>query len=119
MQKSICPNSADAAPCDQRRTCAARRLCVHVDVAPIDLLAAGVQPALHFVGFKGDEYNSAVRVFGQPDFVHRVWDTRVQQDVVKGWDRVVFAKYHDMPPSPYCFDDSNQPDDPAAQERRV
>lgn len=42
---------------------------------------------LHFVGFKGDEYWSALRVWGEPDFVHATWDTRAKleaapQDVV-------------------------------------
>lgn len=31
---------------------------------------------LHFVGFRGDEYNRAVAVFGTPDFIHRSWDAR-------------------------------------------
>lgn len=25
---------------------------------------------LHFIGFRGDEYTSAVRVWGKPDYVH-------------------------------------------------
>jgi hypothetical protein len=81
---------------------------------PIDCIDA--EPAVHFVGFRGEEYRSAVRAFGLPDFVHRVWDNRAVQDVA-ACDTVVFAKYHDRPPSPYSFDDSNQPDDPAALER--
>jgi hypothetical protein len=80
------------------------------------LLAAGAPPAVHFVGFRGEEYHSAVAVFGPPDFVHRIWDVRATQEVVP-FDRVVFARYHDRGPSPYNHDDSNQPDDPAARER--
>ncbi len=36
---------------------------------------------IHFVGFRGDEYLSAVRVFGSPDFVHMVHDARMYGDV--------------------------------------
>ena len=32
---------------------------------------------VHFVGFRGDEYRSAVKVWGKPDFFHRVFDDRV------------------------------------------
>lgn len=44
----------------------------------------------HFVGFKGDEYVRAVRVFGLPDFVHPGWDLRAQREILAG-DTVVFA----------------------------
>jgi hypothetical protein len=71
---------------------------------------------LHFVGFRGEEYNSAIRVFGLPDFIHRVWDMRAVQEIAAN-DIVVFAKYHNQPPCEYTYDDSNQADDPAAKER--
>jgi hypothetical protein len=90
------------------------------------------RPAVHFVGFRGEEFNSAVRVFGQPDFVHRHWDVRAQQEVARetAWDVteakevgvfedvVVFATAKTERFVPWTFDDSNQPDDPAAQERK-
>lgn len=44
----------------------------------------------HFVGFKDDRYQAAVRVFGRPDFFHRHWDHRAVSEVCEG-DRVVFA----------------------------
>jgi len=31
---------------------------------------------MHFVGFTGEEYVRACRVFGRPDFVHRFNDDR-------------------------------------------
>jgi hypothetical protein len=43
--------------------------------------------ALHFVGFKDDRYCAAVRVFGEPDFVHRTWD---KDEIMEG-DVAVFA----------------------------
>jgi len=46
--------------------------------------------ALHFIGFKDDRYWNAVRVWGLPDFYHRVWDHRARQEVVPG-DTAVFA----------------------------
>lgn len=38
------------------------------------------KPALHFVGFKDDRYWNAVKVFGVPDFYHRIFDQRAKQD---------------------------------------
>jgi len=46
---------------------------------------------IHFVWFRGDEYLSAVRVWGQPDFVHMGWDSRARREIADG-DTVVFAK---------------------------
>lgn len=67
----------------------------------------GFKPCTHFVGFRGDEYVSAVRTFGKPDFIHRVWDVRVPGDVAPG-DTVVFAKGTDADPFvDFVFDDSN------------
>lgn len=39
---------------------------------------------VHFVGFRGLEYISAVRVFGEPDFIHMVHDFRMYGDVGDG-----------------------------------
>ena len=48
--------------------------------------------AVHFVGFKGEEYHSAVKVFGKPDVFHRYADERLFHggEVADG-DLVVFA----------------------------
>lgn len=62
--------------------------------------------SVHFVGFRGDEYLSAVRVWGEPDFFHRVWDVRASHEVVEG-DLVVFARFKDIQdPRSQAFDDS-------------
>jgi hypothetical protein len=50
-----------------------------------------MKPALHFVGFKGDEYTTAVRIWGQPDFIHPKWDRRAQIDIVFD-DIAIFAQ---------------------------
>jgi hypothetical protein len=47
-------------------------------------------PCLHFVGFKDDRYWNAVKIFGRPDFYHRIWDVRARQEIVPG-DVAVFA----------------------------
>jgi hypothetical protein len=109
-----CP--AQGGPCPHVHVCLRRRLCACMHVAPIDIIMDHVVPAVHFVGFRGDEYNSAVRVFGLPDFFHKVWDQRAAQDVAPA-DTVVFAKYHYQKPTQFCYDDSNQPCDPAFLER--
>ena len=46
--------------------------------------------AIHFVGFRGEEFWSAVRVWGRPDFVHPGWDPRAAREIAEG-DIVVFA----------------------------
>ncbi len=61
---------------------------------------------LHFVGFKDDRYSNAVKVFGQPDFIHRFYDARCVSEVMPG-DRVVFATGDESQPvRPYAYDDS-------------
>ena len=45
---------------------------------------------VHFIGFRGDEYHRAARVFGTPDFVHLVHDHRMYGDVGED-DVLVFA----------------------------
>lgn len=66
--------------------------------------------ALHFVGFKGEEFHAAVRVFGQPDFVHRYADNRMFTDVAPG-DTVIFANDEEkkaaMRANHPSFNDSN------------
>ncbi len=111
---AICPMTDNDCRCV--KLCNDRELCCLMRNAPIDLLDCDPTPVLHFVGFRGEEYHSAVNVFGAPDFIHKVWDHRAVADVTQN-DTVVFAKYHDCDPSPYSFDDSNQLDDPAAAER--
>jgi hypothetical protein len=59
-------------------------------------------PATHFVGFRGAEYHSAVRVFGPPDFIHPVWDVRAQHEVAPN-DRVIFARGKDAGAVPTSF----------------
>ena len=61
---------------------------------------------MHFVGFKDDRYHNAVRAFGKPDFVHRFWDRRAQDEVADG-DFVVFADGDDTQPvRAFAYDDS-------------
>jgi hypothetical protein len=65
--------------------------------------------SVHFVGFRGDEYSRAVKVWGKPTFVHRIWDVRAAAEVSEG-DLVVFARAKDWAnldsPNTLCFDDS-------------
>ena len=64
---------------------------------------------VHFVGFRGDEYNRAVQVWGHPHFIHRYWDVRAAQEAQDD-DTVVFARDKDWAnrdnPTPFSFDDS-------------
>jgi hypothetical protein len=71
------------------------------------------KPAVHFVGFPDPRretvnaaYVAAVRVYGEPDILHRYWDQRAAAEIAPG-DTVVFAKGSpDDPPNVYSFDDS-------------
>ncbi len=47
--------------------------------------------AFHFVGFKDDRVWNALRIFGRPDFWHRIYDQRAVAEIVEG-DTVLFAK---------------------------
>ena len=49
-----------------------------------------MKPCTHFVGFRGDEYHSAIKIFGKPDFYHPNFDIRAKADITEG-DTVVFA----------------------------
>jgi hypothetical protein len=60
---------------------------------------------LHFVGFTGEEYLSACRVFGMPDFIHRGYDLRALREIAPG-DTVIFATGHaGQAPRNKSFDD--------------
>ncbi|MDQ1155678.1 hypothetical protein QE385_000005 [Sphingomonas sp. SORGH_AS 950] len=65
--------------------------------------------ALHFVGFRGEEYVRAVRVFGPPDFIHIGWDRWARLEVVQD-DVAVFATgTAEDEPSAYSFPDIREP----------
>ncbi|WP_242415243.1 hypothetical protein [Sphingomonas panni] len=83
---------------------------LHVRVAASRFVPVGRRPvALHFIGFRGDEYPRAVRVFGIPDFIHIGWDRWARQEVMPG-DTAIFAKgtFEDAP-SPYSYPDLHEP----------
>lgn len=62
--------------------------------------------AIHFVGFSDNRYNTAIKVFGTPDFIHRFWDCRAVAEVQPG-DVVVFANGDETQyVNPFAFDDS-------------
>jgi hypothetical protein len=65
----------------------------------------GIEPAVHFVGFRGEEYWSAVRIWGRPGFIHRKWDTRARRDIADV-DTIVFATGDEHQP----FAKRNAPD---------
>ncbi len=70
-----------------------------------------MERTVHFVGFRGDEYARAVRIWGVPDFVHRIWDQRAWAETHSDADAVVvFARAKDWDrrddPVDFSFDDS-------------
>jgi hypothetical protein len=72
-----------------------------------------MRSTIHFVGFRGEEFWSAVRVWGRPDFIHRGWDLRARREIAES-DTVVFAKGEfDKEPRAQSFDDLTEPKEPA------
>ena len=64
--------------------------------------------AVHFVGFRGEEYWTAVKAFGRPDFIHRGWDKRARRELADG-DLVVFARgEYDQDPAERNFNDLDE-----------
>ena len=62
--------------------------------------------AFHFVGFKDDRVHNAVRVFGKPDFWHRIYDRRAVAEICDG-DTVLFASGDETQPvCEFTHDDS-------------
>lgn len=62
-------------------------------------------PIIHFVGFKNDRVYNARKVW-EPDFWHRRWDRRAQDEIAPG-DVVIFADGDEHSPvDPFAFDDS-------------
>lgn len=51
-----------------------------------------IQPnqAVHYVGFRGQEYARAYRIWCGPAIIHRVWDRRARREIASG-DTVIFA----------------------------
>lgn len=67
--------------------------------------SATTEGAIHFVGFRGDEWWSAIRIWGRPHFIHIGWDQRAQREIIPG-DIVVFAQGdYDQPVSRYNYPD--------------
>lgn len=61
---------------------------------------------MHFVGFKNDRVYAALKAFGPPDFWHRRWDRRAQDEIAPG-DVAIFADGDEHSPvDPFAFDDS-------------
>ena len=46
--------------------------------------------AIHYVGFRGDEYARANRIWGGPVVIHRKWDRRARRDIGPD-DTIIFA----------------------------
>lgn len=64
-----------------------------------------IRPALHFVGFPGEDYWSAVKVWGLPDVIHIGWDRYAMQAIVPV-DTVVSARGDGaQAPNPYSDPD--------------
>jgi hypothetical protein len=60
---------------------------------------------VHFVGFRGEEYWSAVKVWGRPHYIHRGWDLRARRELDED-DTIVFAYgEYDQPMRAKSFDD--------------
>mgnify|MGYP001326562853 CR=1 FL=1 len=50
-----------------------------------------IKKIIHFFGFRGDEYNRAKKIWGEPDFIHPVHDRRSYIEIDKDNDVLIFA----------------------------
>ena len=64
-----------------------------------------MKPVLLFVGFRGEEYRRATKIFGLPDMIHRVLDPRAVAEFADG-DTVVYANGAEDKFTRYSFNDS-------------
>lgn len=62
--------------------------------------------AFHFVGCKDDRMWNALRVFGRPDFWHRIYDTRAVAEICEGDDVLFFNGDETQPVRELTHDDS-------------
>ena len=63
---------------------------------------------IHFIGFTGEEYWSAVKVWGSPHFIRRGWDKRALRDIGEE-DLVIFAHRAGLePPRTKTFNDIDE-----------
>lgn len=66
-----------------------------------------MRSAVHFVGFRGEEYWSAVRVWGRPGFIHMGNDPRMRREMHPA-DTIVFANGSEARPSERNFPDTKE-----------
>lgn len=90
--------------------CAAIGLYGFAEMVAVLLGPETMKPATHFVGFRGQEYLSALRVWGQPDFVHMGNDTRMRREVAAE-DTVIYANGSEGRPAERNYSDL-RPSDP-------
>ena len=67
-------------------------------------MESAVKPCTHFVGFRKEEYWSAVRVWGLPDYVHPRNDLRSRREISEH-DTVVFANGCESRPTRFSASD--------------
>jgi hypothetical protein len=63
-----------------------------------------MKSCIHFVGFRGEEYRSACRVWGVPNFIHPVNDPRSRREIHAS-DTVVYANGSESRPTEYNASD--------------
>jgi hypothetical protein len=63
---------------------------------------------VHFIGFRGEEYWSAVKVWGRPHFIHRRWDRRAQRDIGPGEVLIFATGDEDQPLAKWNSDDIDE-----------
>ena len=53
---------------------------------------------VHFIGFDGNGFSAAVKVWGRPDFIHKFFDKRSLGDIDFDNDTVVFGRKTKLTP---------------------
>lgn len=63
---------------------------------------------VHFIGFDGDGYAAACRVFGRPDFIHKINDFRSHGDIDFDNDIVLIGRRASLTPHPKFNDQDHE-----------
>ncbi len=63
---------------------------------------------VQFIGFRGEEYWSAVKIWGKPQIIHMGWDRRARRDISED-DIVIFAQGDEHQPlAQYNYPDTKE-----------
>ena len=64
-----------------------------------------MKSCVHFIGIDDSQFQSAVKVWGKPDFIHKWFDRRSLGDIDDDVDVIVFGTKTKLIPSQWTWQD--------------